>query len=84
VVTLPVGIDREVVIGALDAGRIQTARYLPCIHLQPYMQERFGFRVGLCPVAEDQSARTRALPFHARLSEDDQAYVAEKLGAALA
>jgi dTDP-4-amino-4,6-dideoxygalactose transaminase len=84
VVTLPVGIDREVVIGALDAGGIQTARYLPCIHLQPYMQERFGFRVGLCPVAEDLSARTLALPFHARLSEDDQAYVAEKLGAALA
>jgi perosamine synthetase len=83
VVTLPAGIDREVVIGALDASGIQTARYLPCIHLQPYMQERFGFRVGLCPVAEDLSGRTLALPFHARLSEDDQAYVAEKLAAAL-
>jgi perosamine synthetase len=83
VVTLPARIDREVVIGALDASGIQTARYLPCIHLQPYMQERFGFRVGLCPVAEDVSARTLALPFHARLSEDDQAYVADALGAAL-
>ena len=29
------------------------------------------------------SARTLALPFHARLSEDDQAYVATALRAAL-
>jgi dTDP-4-amino-4,6-dideoxygalactose transaminase len=29
------------------------------------------------------SARTLALPFHARLSEDDQSYVADALRAAL-
>jgi perosamine synthetase len=83
VVTLPRGTDREAVITALDARGVQTARYLPCIHLQPYMQERFGFRVGLCPVAEDLSARTLALPFHARLDEGDQEFVAETLAAAL-
>ena len=43
------------------------------------MQQRFGFRVGLCPVAEEMSSRTLALPFHARLDDDDQAYVAEAL-----
>ena len=83
VVTLPSGIDREAVIAHLDARGVQTARYLPCIHLQPYMQQRFGFRVGLCPVAEEMSSRTLALPFHARLDQDDQAYVAENLAAAL-
>jgi perosamine synthetase len=83
VVTLPAGTDREGVIVALDERGVQTARYLPCIHLQPYMQERFGYRVGLCPVAEDMATRTLALPFHARLDEDDQAYVAEVLRAAL-
>ena len=83
VVTLPTGADREAVIGALGERGVQTARYLPCIHLQPYMQERFGYRVGLCPVAEDVASRTLALPFHARLDEDDQAYVAESLRAAL-
>jgi perosamine synthetase len=83
VVTLPAGADREAVIASLERQGVQTARYLPCIHLQPYMQERFGYRVGLCPVAEDVAARTLALPFHARLDEDDQAYVAEALGAAL-
>jgi len=83
VVALPAGTDREAVIAALEERGIQTARYLPCIHLQPYMQERFGFRVGLCPVAEEMSARTLALPFHTLLEEDDQAYVAAALRTAL-
>ncbi len=84
VVALPRGTDREAVIGALDARGVQTARYLPCIHLQPYMRERYGFAAGLCPVAEDASARTLALPFHTRIVEDDQAYVADALREALA
>jgi len=83
VVTLPTGADREAVIATLEDRRVQTARYLPCIHLQPYMRERYGFREGLCPIAEDASARTLALPFHTRIEEDDQAYVAEALRAAL-
>jgi perosamine synthetase len=62
---------------------VQTARYLPCIHLQPYMRERYGFAEGLCPVAEELSALTLALPFHARIPEDDQAYVVDALRAAL-
>jgi perosamine synthetase len=84
VVALPVAADREAVIARLSAQGIQTARYLPCIHLQSYMRERYGFREGLCPVAEALSRRTLALPFSARLGEDEQAYVADALGTALA
>jgi perosamine synthetase len=83
VVTLPKGTDREAVIATLEDRGVQTARYLPCIHLQSYMRERYGFGEGLCPVAEDASARTLALPFHTRIEEDDQAYVVEALRAAL-
>ena len=83
VVTLPAGADREAVIASLTDDGVQTARYLPCIHLQPYMQERFGYRVGLCPVAEELASRTLALPFHARLGEDDQVCVANALRSAL-
>jgi perosamine synthetase len=79
VVALPAGTDREVVIAGLDERGVQTARYLPCIHLQAYMRERYGFREGLCPVAEGLSARTLALPFHARLDEEDQAHVVRSL-----
>jgi dTDP-4-amino-4,6-dideoxygalactose transaminase len=83
VVALPPATDRERVIAELEAAGVQTARYLPCIHLQPYMRERYGFGEGLCPVAEDLSARTLALPFHARIAEDDQAYVVDALRTAL-
>jgi perosamine synthetase len=84
VVALPETADREAVVASLEARGVQTARYLPCIHLQSYMRERYGFREGLCPVAEATSRRTLALPFHARLAASDQAYVAEALRAALA
>jgi dTDP-4-amino-4,6-dideoxygalactose transaminase len=83
VVALPEGSDREAAIAGLERRGVQTARYLPCIHLQTYMRERYGFSEGLCPVAEGMSARTLALPFHTGIDEDDQAYVAEALRAAL-
>ena len=79
VVELPEGTDREAVIGVLEAHGIGTARYLPCIHLQSYMRERYGFQEGMFPVAEGMSARTLALPFHARLATDDQEFVADML-----
>ena len=84
VVSLTAGVDREAVITGLDEQGVQTARYLPCIHLQDYMRDRYGFREGLCPVAEDLSGRTLALPFHARLDEDDQDYVVRSLKEVLA
>jgi dTDP-4-amino-4,6-dideoxygalactose transaminase len=84
VLALPEGTDRERVISRLAERGVQTARYLPCIHLQSYMRERYGFREGLCPVAEGLSARTLALPFHARLGEADQQHVARSLREALA
>jgi perosamine synthetase len=83
VVVLPEGIDRERVIGELERQGVASSRYLPSIHLQPYMRERYGFSEGLCPVSEGISARTVALPFFAALERDDQEYVVEALRAAL-
>ncbi|MFN2628710.1 MAG: DegT/DnrJ/EryC1/StrS family aminotransferase, partial [Gaiellaceae bacterium] len=84
VIELAAGIDREAVIAALEREGIGTARYLPCIHLQPYMRDLYGFADGLCPVAEDASRRTLAIPFHTGLEVGDQERVVEVLRAALA
>jgi perosamine synthetase len=81
---LPRGIDRDALIRRMGADGIACAPYLPSIHLQSYMRERFGFAEGMCPVSEDASARTMAIPFHARLAREDQERVAESLAAALA
>jgi len=83
VVKLPEGVDRNGVMARLAAEGVASAPYLPSIHLQSYMQERYGFREGMFPVSEDCSARTMALPFHARLERDDQEYVAAALRSAL-
>ena len=83
VVKLPRGSDRDAVIRRLGDDGIACAPYLPSIHLQSYMRDRFGFAEGLCPVSEDASARTMAIPFHARLAREDQERVAEALRSAL-
>jgi perosamine synthetase len=83
VVKLPEGVDRNGVMARLAAEGVASAPYLPSIHLQSYMRERYGFREGMFPVSEDCSARTMALPFHARLERDDQEYVAAALRSAL-
>jgi perosamine synthetase len=84
VVKLPAGVDRDGVMARLAAEGIATAPYVPSIHLQSYMRERFGFREGMFPVSEDCSARTLALPFHARLERADQERVAEALARTIA
>jgi perosamine synthetase len=83
VVKLAPEIDRERVIEFLTREKISSSRYLPCIHLQPYMRERFGFAEGLCPRAEDLSRRTVALPFYTALEAEDQERVVATLVAAI-
>jgi len=83
VVKLPSNESRERVIAHFEREGIGFNRYLPSIHLQPYMRERYGFREGLCPVSEDVSARTMALPFFTGLEPEAQERVAEALAAAL-
>jgi perosamine synthetase len=82
-VRLDASIDRERVIARLAEVGVATSRYLPSIHLQPYMRERFGYREGMLPVSEEASRRLLALPFYPELSADDQAYVVDALRAAL-
>jgi perosamine synthetase len=84
VVLLDEGIDRTRVAAQLADEGIECGEYLPCIHLQPYMREAYGFGEGLCPVAEDASRRTLALPFFPALERGDQERVAEALAGALA
>ena len=81
-VKLEPGRDRPAVMDSLRADGIGTAEYVPCIHLQPYMRERFGFDEGLCPVAEEIASRTLALPFFSQIEAEDQARVVEALAAA--
>jgi perosamine synthetase len=84
VVRLAPELDRDAVMAALRRDGVATAEYVPCIHLQPYMRERYGFRDGMFPVAEDASRRSLALPFFTEIEPEDQERVVEVLAAAVA
>ena len=71
-------------IARLAERGIATSRYLPSIHLQPYMRERFGYREGMLPVSEEASRRLLALPFFTGIAPDQQERVVAALSEALA
>lgn len=71
--TLAPPLDRVAVQTRLDQEfdvRTGTSYYPPC-HLQPAYRERFGYREGDYPAAEDALARTLALPIHCDLTDDE-------------
>lgn len=87
---LDADLDRDRVIGRLEAEGISAKPYLPCIHLQPYYREAHGHAPGELPVTEAISASTIALPFFCELTEQqvdrvcqamDRAIRAERAGA---
>jgi perosamine synthetase len=77
-------IDREAVMARLADEGVEAAHYVPCVHLQPYMRQRYGFAEGMCPVAEEASAQSLALPFFTGIEADDQEFVVEALRSVLA
>lgn len=62
-------LDRDAIIGRLEAEGISAKPYLPCIHLQPYYREEHGHRPGELPVTEAISASTIALPFFCEMTD---------------
>ena len=55
--------ERDRIVVGLRRHDVGCSNYFPPIHLQPFYKQRFGFKPGLCPVAETVSSRTITLPF---------------------
>lgn len=71
--------ERDRIIQGLRRHDIGAADYFPCIHLQPFYRERFGFKPGDFPIAESVSHRTIALPFYNTMTPRDVELVAQTL-----
>jgi dTDP-4-amino-4,6-dideoxygalactose transaminase len=84
VVKLARTVDRDAVTAHLAAEGIEAGHYVPCVHLQPYLRERYGFAEGMCPVSEDTARRTLALPFFTGIDAGDQERVVDGLRRAVA
>jgi perosamine synthetase len=69
--------DRAQIFSALRAENIGVnVHYIP-VHLHPYYRERFGYKSGEFPVAEDAYARLISLPMFHAMSDRDVADVIE-------
>jgi dTDP-4-amino-4,6-dideoxygalactose transaminase len=75
VVRLASGIDRDRFMRDLDERGIPSRPYFSPIHLQPFYRERFGYKPGDFPVAEDLGRRSLALPFSSVMTEEQVDYV---------
>ncbi len=71
--------ERDRIIHGLRRHEIGAAPYFPCIHLQPFYRQRFGYAPGSFPIAESISQRTLALPFFNKLGEREQDLAAQTL-----
>jgi len=71
--------DRDRIIAGMRRHEVGAGDYFPCIHLQPFYRQQFGFGPGDFPIAESISQRTIALPFHNNLSERDVDIVCQTL-----
>ncbi len=80
VVHVPEDVDRDATIQQLRARGIDSKPYMPAIHLMSWYRERYGYREGQFPVAEDAAARSLALPFFPGLEEAQIERVVAALG----
>jgi perosamine synthetase len=79
VIRLAPRLDRSLVMEDLLAQGVPSRPYFSPLHLQPLYRDLLGHQPGDFPVTERIASTTLALPWSARLSEDDVAYVCEAL-----
>lgn len=71
--------ERDRIIASLRRHDVGAADYFPCIHLQPFYREMFGYEEGAFPIAESVSQRTIALPFYTRMTDREIDFVVQTL-----
>ena len=75
--------DRDAIIGVLHRQDVGAANYYPATCLLPQVRTVMGTEPGHCPVAESAAARTIALPFFNRMTDDEVETVCDVLEVAL-
>ncbi len=83
VIRVNAAIDRDRLARILTEKGVPVRPYFAPIHLQPYMQDMFGFELGDFPVTEDLGDRSLALPFSGTMSEEEVETVCQRIAEAL-
>ncbi len=70
---------RDNILNCLREKGIACSNYFTPVHLQPFIAEKYSFKVGDYPVTDDVCKRTIALPFHNHLTKEDVSLVCDSL-----
>jgi len=70
---------RDAVMNGLQERGVGVSINFVPIHQMTYYRERFGFKDGMFPVAEEIGARTISLPLYPKLTDDEVEYVIESV-----
>src|SRR5690606_32172352 len=71
--------ERDRILAGMRRHEVGVSNYFPCIHLQPFYRQRFGFTEGMFPIAESVCQRTIALPFYTTISDREIDLVCQTL-----
>lgn len=71
--------DRDRIMRGLVSKGIGCNNYFVPIHLQPFYQKMFGYKLGDFPITEHVAERTIALPFYNNLREEEIDYIVTQL-----
>jgi UDP-4-amino-4,6-dideoxy-N-acetyl-beta-L-altrosamine transaminase len=78
-VILALGLDRADLFNALrERGIGVNVHYIP-VHLQPYYRNKFGYRAGDYPLAEEYYRHAITIPLYPAMTDDDVARVIESV-----
>jgi dTDP-4-amino-4,6-dideoxygalactose transaminase len=72
-------VDRAQFVELLRERGVGTSVHCIPLHTMHFYQERYGYRTGDFPVAEDVYSRCLSLPIYPAMSDEDVAYVIEKV-----
>lgn len=71
---------RDPLLKKLNEKGVQSKAYFfPCIHMQEFYVESFGYKYGDFPIAEQISHESFVLPFFTQMTDEQMLFVKEKL-----
>ena len=71
--------SREVFMESLESQKIGSRIRFPSLHLQKYYREKYGYKVGDFPVAEDISKRVLCIPLSAGLTGEEVEHIIKSI-----
>ncbi len=61
--------QRNALLQKMIENHVQVSNYFPPVHLQPFIAEQLGCKVGDFPITDSVCKSTIALPFHTKLTK---------------